>query len=91
MWTFARYLPQLVGQYIRTGDKYWRNFLTLLDITDYLMAPSIAEDEIAYLKILLEDHHVRFTQLYPDKSVPPKLHYLSHMPRLIYKYTQTYS
>jgi len=87
MWTFARYLPHLVGQYIRTGDKYWRNFLTLLDITDYLMAPSITEDEIAYVKLLIEDHHVRFTQLYPDKSVPPKLHYLSHSPRLLYKYT----
>ena len=86
MWTLARYLPHLIGQYVRNDDSYWLNFLTLLDITDYLMAPSITEDEIAYLKVLIEDHHTCFSQLYPDKSFPPKLHYVTHTPRLIYKY-----
>ena len=52
---------------------------------DYLVAPCISNDETAYLKILIEEHHIQFVQLYPDASIIPKLHYLIHASRLISK------
>lgn len=85
MWTLARYLPMLIGQYIPIEDENWINYLTLLDITDYLVAPYISTDETAHLKVLIEEHHIIFGQLYPDASIIPKMHYLVHAPHLILK------
>ena len=84
MWTLARYLLMFIGKDIPTNDENWINFLTLLDITDYLVAPCLTTDEVAYIKVLIQEHHV-FSQLYPD-CITPKIHYLLHAPRLISKY-----
>ena len=54
-------------------------------ITDYLMAPEITADEVGHLQLLIRDHHISFTQLYPEASVIPKMHYIIHMPCLITK------
>lgn len=78
MWILARYLPMLVGKYVQTDDEYWDNFLTLLHITDFIVAPQITIDEVAYLKILIEEHHKLFTLLYPMANIIPKQHYLIH-------------
>lgn len=83
MWTLGRLFPFMVGEYIPEDDEYWLNYLLMLQITDYLLAPEITEDEVAELKVLIEEHHLAFTQLYPEASVIPKMHYLVHMPRLI--------
>ena len=85
MWTLARYLPVLIGSHVPTDDENWDNFIALLDITDYLVAPELTIDEAAFLKCLIQDHHTKFTNLYPDSSVIPKMHYLTHAPRLISK------
>ena len=85
MWTLARYLPILIGSYIPIDDEFWDNFITLLDITDYLVAPQLSIDEAAFLKCLIEEHHVKFTELYPTSTVLPKMHYLTHAGRLISK------
>jgi len=82
MWTLARYLPIIVGSYVPNDDEHWQNFLTLLDMTDYLVAPYLSTDEAAHLKVIIEDHHM---QLYPDSSIIIKMHYLTHYPRFICK------
>ena len=66
-------------------DPFWQNYLMMLEITDYLFAPEITSDEVAYLEVLIEEHHTTFTELYPTTSVIPKMHYLIHAPRLILK------
>jgi len=76
----------LIGSYIPTGDENWINYLILLDITDYLVAPCLTTDEVAFLKVIIEEHHNMFAQLYPDSSIIPKMHYLVHTPRLISQY-----
>ena len=86
MWSLARCLPMLIGSYIPTGDENWTNYLILLDITDYLVAPCLTTDEVAFLKVMIEEHHHMFAQLYPDSSIIPKMHYLVHTPRLISQY-----
>lgn len=85
MWTSARYLPILIGSYISTNDGNWMNFVTLLDITDYLVAPCLTTDEVAFLKVIIQEHHITFTQLYPDSSIIPKMHFLIHTTRLVCK------
>lgn len=85
MWVLGRFLPVLVGDHVPEGDENWTTFLKLLKIMDFLVAPEISVDELAYLKILIEEHHSSFVALYPHVSVPPKFHYLIHLARLIAK------
>ncbi len=80
----ARLLPFIpVAQYIPSDDEHWQNYLLVLDITDYLFAPEISEEEVAYLQVLIKEHHEAFGRLYPEASIIPKMHYVIHMPRLI--------
>ena len=75
----------MIGSFIPESDDHYKNYLQMLEITDYLMAPEISEDDVSYLKLLIEDHHTAFFDLYPQSSVIPKMHYRIHMPRLIQK------
>ena len=73
-------------QVVSEGDKYWQNFLLMLEITDILLSPEITIDEVGYLGTLISTHHETFVKIYPDNSFIPKLHYLVHTPRLISRY-----
>ena len=75
----------MVGDMIPEDDEYWEHYLTTLQIANYLLAPEIHSDEVAYLNIILPTHHETFTQLYPDAPVIPKMHYLLHVPRFMFK------
>ena len=83
MWTLGRFLPAMIGQHVPEDDSHWINYLNLLHITDYLFALKISLDEVAHLKFLIEEHHTEFCQIYPDAPKIPKIHYLTHTPRLI--------
>ncbi len=73
----------MVGDFVPKDNMYWENYLTMLKITAYIFAPEITEDEVCYVKLLIEEHHSNFSTLYPTASIIPKMHYLIHMPRLI--------
>lgn len=79
----SRLLPYVIGSSVPTSDEYWKNFLLLLEIADFLLAPQATEDEVAHLQTLIEEHHSKFVQLYPSSSVTPKMHSLIHMARLM--------
>lgn len=85
MWLLGRILPSVVGDMIPDDDEKWINFLRMMEIVDYLFCPTISEEDCAYLAALISDHHQEFTQLYPNESVIPKLHFMIHMARLILK------
>ena len=74
----------MVGDKIPEDDEYWQQYLTTLQITDYILAPEVLP-EVAYLKVLLTEHHATFVRLYPEASLIPKMHYLIHVPRLMLK------
>ena len=69
--------------HIPPTNKHWRNYLQLLQIVDLLFAPSISEDEVGYLNVLITEHHHKFISLYSNLKLIPKHHYMIHMPRLI--------
>ena len=77
-WFLARKFPLMIGDMIPENDKHWENFLLLLTILNYLMAPVISSDNVAFLRLLIEQHHIGFKELYPDCSITPKFHYLVH-------------
>ena len=76
----------MIGHRVPEDDEHWRNFLLLLRILDYMFAPVVSKDCVAYLKELISDHHGDFKVLYPGYSIVPKMHYMVHYPETIEKY-----
>lgn len=85
MWVLGHYFPLLIGDQIPPDDELWNCYCTLLNIVQYVFAPKIHEDDLSFLEMEIITHHQKFITLYPHNSVIPKLHYLLHMPRLIYE------
>jgi len=79
----AHILPLVIGYYVPEDDEYWLLFLQMMEITDLLLSPSTSNDHAAYVATLVNEHHQEFRRLYPDKSIIPKMHFLSHMGRLL--------
>ena len=75
----------MVGDKIPEDDEHWQHYLTTLQIANYILAPEVLPEEVAYLNVILTEHHTTFVRLYPDAPVIPKMHYLLHVPRLILK------
>ena len=57
----------------------------LLEILDYVFAPTLTSEAIAYLKVLINDHHHKFKVLYPNSPITPKMHYIVHYPGLMFR------
>ena len=83
MWCLARLLPLMIGKEISVSDDYWSNYLVLLEILDYVFAPTLTCEAVSHLKMLIEDHHKTFKDLYPTSPIIPKMHYIVHYPELI--------
>lgn len=83
MWCLARLLPLMIGKDISTDDDHWWNYLLLLEILDYVFAPTLTSQSVAHLKLLIDDHHQSFKKLYPTSPITPKMHYIVHYPELI--------
>ena len=84
-WCFLRLLPLLVGD--RIVDPFentvWQMVLKLREIVELVCAPTIIVDQVAYLRVLIDEYiHLR-TITFPDHPIKPKHHYLLHYPVLI--------
>ena len=86
MWLLAIYLPLLVGDLIPEDCKVWKLFILLLRICSITASWQIEPNTIAYLEILIQEHHIKFRQLYPCKTIIPKMHYMVHYPSQILRY-----
>ena len=87
-WCLGRFLPLLIGDLIPEGDEHWENYLQLMTIIDYVFAPSTNEGYIAYLRMLIEDFLTDFHELYPERRLTPKMHYILHIPTWMQRYHQ---
>lgn len=85
MWCLARILPLMIGKEISEADEHWSNYLVLLEILDYVFAPTITREAVAHLRVLIDDHHQHFKVLYSNSPITPKMHYIVHYPDLILK------
>ena len=75
----------LVGAHVSRKDEKWQLYITLLEIVDVVFSPAIKANKAAFLKDLIEDHHIRFVQLYPGASVILKMHMI-HYRRTMLRY-----
>ena len=78
--TLACLLPFMIGDLVPGDDKHWDCFLTLWDICSIACAYEVAVADAAHLAWLVQ---ISFTQLYTGVSVPPKVHFLIHLPKQI--------
>ena len=70
----------MIGEHIPEDNERWELFKTFLMILDYVFVTNTDEDIIEYLRKLIEDHHTKFRELYPDCSITPIQHYMVHIP-----------
>ena len=61
-------------------NNFWDNFLMLLTIMDYIFAPVTNADKADYVAMLVEDFLTDFKDLYPERPLTPKMHYMIHLP-----------
>ena len=89
-WCLGRFLPFLIGDLVPESDRNSKVYLSFLRIMEYTFAPVITTDKLDFLQMLIQDFLTEFTQLYPERPLTPKMHYLVHMPswmkRLVYNY-----
>ena len=79
MWCLGRFLPILIGDLVPEEHCYWENFLTLLDIVNELFAPVTTTDSADYVSLLVEVFLGGFKELYPTRTLTPKMHYMVHL------------
>ena len=88
MWCLATHLPLIIGDLIPFEDARWILFLKLLEITSLSFAPVVSKDQVAYLQILIHDHHHEFKRLYPECNIIPKMHFMIHIPTFMIRYSK---
>lgn len=87
-WCLLRLLPILVGKRIKNPleDQVWQLCLKLREIVELVCAPKIHTNQVAYLKLLVEEYLESRAAIFSDRPLKPKHHFLLHYPDLIIKF-----
>ena len=80
MWCLARLLPLMTGHKVPKGDKNWLNFLLLLNIMDYLLAPVVSHNVSSYLRVLIEDHPLNLLDCILQVALHQNFIFMVHYP-----------
>lgn len=83
---FCRLLPLSVGDSMEETDAYWKLYMSLLDVLDYVCAFKFNNGDIEFLNELVEIFTKQRLELFPDAITKPKLHYLLHYGQQIKKF-----
>ena len=81
MWCLGLHLAFLIGDWVPEDDEHWGLLCTLLQCLRIIFTPVVREEQVAYLKILIQNLFTTFKELFPNCSIIPKMHYMVHMPR----------
>jgi hypothetical protein len=82
MWTLIRIFPIFCGSKLK-NNLYYLNFIKLIEIFRILNGDVYNEDIINEVEFKINDFLTELKQLYKDKSITPKFHFLVHYPRCI--------
>ena len=85
MWCLSRLLPMMIDYKIPVADVRWQNFLLLSKIIDYIFVPVLLLDHVAYLHVVIEEHHRTFTGQCPSGSITMKMHYYNPLSSMDYQ------
>jgi len=86
-WNFLRWLPVLIGDKVQNADDDVGQLTLLLkDIVDMVCAQKISLSQVAYLDIIIQEYLNSRKCLFPESTLKPKHHYMTHYPSLILKF-----
>lgn len=68
------------GGFHDNGMEHWLCICLFRNIVQICTSRKIHPDDVSYLRILIEDHHKLFGNVYSEASIIPKMHYLIHVP-----------
>ncbi|PIK60815.1 hypothetical protein BSL78_02296 [Apostichopus japonicus] len=83
MWCLIRHVAVMLGDLVPEGDEHWELLLALLDCLDIIFSPIISNGDTKYLSELISDHHQLFLELFPERHLKPKHHFMTHYPSAI--------
>ena len=83
MLLIAQILPFLIKDKVPDSDEEYQCFPKLIEIVQIAYSPTVSDDVVSYLHVIIEEHHIAFITLYPNASFIPKLHYIIHYPEQI--------
>ena len=75
-----RMLPFLIADKIPDDDEHWELYLLLSQIIDIVNSTFITLSHIGQLEWLIEAHHSKFKELFPDTTLKKKHHNMVHYP-----------
>ncbi|XP_062580359.1 uncharacterized protein LOC134242286 [Saccostrea cucullata] len=68
------------------NNQYIKFLIELCEITLILLSPIISYESVQMLRFMISSHLRQFKELFPDKNIIPKQHYLIHLPSTIEKF-----
>ena len=78
MMALTREFVLIIREEIPKSEPCWEIFLILLRICSISVVPSCTHDLMAYLQVCVEEYLRLFHELYSNKTVIPKQHYMLH-------------
>ena len=80
MWCLVRHIALMLGDCVPEDDQHWELLLALLECMDIIFALDISKGETLFLEQLIQDHHSLFLELFPERHLKPKQHFMVHYP-----------
>nr|XP_054775349.1 uncharacterized protein LOC129283670 [Lytechinus pictus] len=80
MWCLIRHIGVMLGDLIPEDDPHWELLLALQDCMDIVFAPVISRGDVLFLEQLIKDHHMIYLELFPERHLKPKHHFMLHYP-----------
>lgn len=77
-WCLCRNLRLMIASRIPRGDPHWQLLIKLLDCMSVIFAPTVTANMADFLSYLVEEHHSLFKELFPEKPLLPKHHFMIH-------------
>lgn len=82
MWSLAVTVPFILGPKVDFDDRFWINYLELLNISQIICAFEISKGMVDLMDHLIELYLTTFLSLFEKAHLVPKQHYMVHYPRL---------
>ncbi|CAF0824860.1 unnamed protein product [Brachionus calyciflorus] len=82
MWTLVLIFPIIFGFELK-DNIYYKNFIELAEIFQHLNDTNFDEIKICNIELKINSYLTKFRELYPEKNIKPKQHFLVHYPESI--------
>ncbi|XP_070534248.1 uncharacterized protein [Ptychodera flava] len=79
-------LPFLIGQKLPQHDHRWKSFQLSRQIVRLSSSFALHERYISMLRVLIQEHHQLFVEVYGEENFMPKHHFMTHFPAQIQRF-----